>query len=165
MSGRRQRLAQTPTWAAALGAAGQRTACSGLFRLQPARHLGGSDHPVSPVLPAQFLEVVTGADLAEVQTCTASLSTLCGEVWGVDAQSLMERAVVLGHGANTEETSPALAALVNQYASLLAAQVRRLACCTQFSAPASDPASCEHIFFRNLQKPGSCAESPYHRPL
>ena len=39
-------------------------------------------------------------------------------------QNLMERAVVLGHGANQEETSPALASLVNQYASILAAQVR-----------------------------------------
>ena len=48
-----------------------------------------------------------------------------------DVQSLMEKAVVLGHGANKEETSPALAALVNQYASLLAAQVRRSACCMQ----------------------------------
>lgn len=38
-------------------------------------------------------------------------------------QNLMERAVVLGHGANKEETSPALASLVNQYASILAAQV------------------------------------------
>ena len=38
-------------------------------------------------------------------------------------QNLMERAVVLGHGANQEETSPALASLVNQYASILAAQV------------------------------------------
>ena len=31
--------------------------------------------------------------------------------------------MVLGHGANQEETSPALATLVNQYASILAAQV------------------------------------------
>lgn len=38
-------------------------------------------------------------------------------------QNLMERAVVLGHGANQEETSPALATLVSQYASILAAQV------------------------------------------
>ena len=38
-------------------------------------------------------------------------------------QTLMERAVVLGHGANQEETSPALASLVNQYANILAAQV------------------------------------------
>ena len=35
-------------------------------------------------------------------------------------------AVVLGHGANKEEASPALAALVNQYAGLLAAQVGRV---------------------------------------
>ena len=41
----------------------------------------------------------------------------------------MERAVVLGHGANKEEASPALAALVNQYAGLLAAQVGMSACC------------------------------------
>lgn len=41
-------------------------------------------------------------------------------------QNLMERAVVLGHGANQEETSPALASLVNQYASILAAQVNPL---------------------------------------
>ena len=31
--------------------------------------------------------------------------------------------MVLGHGANEEETSAALAALVNQYAGILAAQV------------------------------------------
>ena len=31
--------------------------------------------------------------------------------------------MVLGHGANQEETSPALATLVSQYASILAAQV------------------------------------------
>lgn len=47
----------------------------------------------------------------------------------MDVQSLMERAVVLGHGANKEEASPALAALVNQYAGLLAAQVGMSACC------------------------------------
>ena len=31
--------------------------------------------------------------------------------------------MVLGYGANQEETSPALASLVSQYASILAAQV------------------------------------------
>lgn len=38
-------------------------------------------------------------------------------------QSLMERAVVLGFSANQQEASPALASLVNEYASLLASQV------------------------------------------
>lgn len=39
-------------------------------------------------------------------------------------QNLMERAVVLGFSANHQEASPALASLVNEYASLLASQVR-----------------------------------------
>ncbi len=44
-------------------------------------------------------------------------------------QNLVERAVVLGHGANKEETSAALAALVNQYAGILAAQVLPISIC------------------------------------
>lgn len=37
----------------------------------------------------------------------------------------MERAVVLGYGANQAVASPSLAALVNEYAAILASQVRR----------------------------------------
>ena len=40
-------------------------------------------------------------------------------------QNLMERAVVLGYGANQAVASPSLAALVNEYAAILASQVRR----------------------------------------
>ena len=38
-------------------------------------------------------------------------------------QSLMERSVVLGMGVHQESTSPALAELLSQYASILASQV------------------------------------------
>ena len=41
-------------------------------------------------------------------------------------QNLMERAVTLGIGAGQQAASPALSQLVAQYASLLAAQVRRV---------------------------------------
>jgi hypothetical protein len=44
-------------------------------------------------------------------------------------QNLMEKAVVLGLGANQQQASPALASLVNEYASLLASQVGRPPCC------------------------------------
>jgi hypothetical protein len=39
-------------------------------------------------------------------------------------QAVMERAVVLGYGANQAMASPALASLVNEYSSLLASQAR-----------------------------------------
>ena len=89
--------------------------------------------------------------LGKVQTSDASLSSLCGEGVKADVQSLMERAVVLGHGANKEEASPALAALVNQYAGLLAAQVGILLCLLYALCTASDHASSEHVCPRNRE--------------
>lgn len=61
------------------------------------------------------------AHLTSYRTLCQATSAFCNTA--VSAQNLMERAVVLGHGANQEETSPALASLVSQYASILAAQV------------------------------------------
>lgn len=44
--------------------------------------------------------------------------------WGcpVPDQAVLERAVVLGYGANATVASPALASLVNEYSALLASQ-------------------------------------------
>ena len=39
-------------------------------------------------------------------------------------QAVLERAVVLGYGANAAVASPALASLVNEYSALLASQAR-----------------------------------------
>ena len=52
-------------------------------------------------------------------------------------QNLMERAVVLGYGANQAVASPSLAALVNEYAAILASQVRGARCPRICSSPCS----------------------------
>lgn len=70
----------------------------------------------APILPVKHKTV-------SVPECFLSTGSESVSFVSLTLQTLMERAVVLGLGAQLESTSPALAELLSQYASILASQV------------------------------------------
>lgn len=84
------------------------------------KHATERCHAVHWGPPMKCLLVFPLAD----QSCTSCVNCCLGvKTLGMGVQTLMERAVVLGMGAQQQTASPALAELLSQYAGILASQV------------------------------------------